>query len=1038
MKVRATSGALERKHVSVVALLTAVMFVLASVAVMAQVQVTSSFKDVPESALKSGKGARYIIPEKYRTVVLNTVEFAKALKSAPMEIEGKTAMNRVEMSFPLPDGTSMEYYVTESPIMAPELAAQYPELKTYSIEGKELQAGSGRIDFTPLGFHAIIFTPAGTVYIDPYRFGEVENYISYYMHDYINPLKMVRNGNCVLDDAHAGSEIESLMKSGAKAAPNNQLRTYRLALAADAEYTAFYGGTVAGALNGMVVTMNRVNGVYIRELSIKMVMVANTSSLIYTNSSTDPYTNDDGQTMLSQNQTTVDNIIGSANYDIGHVFSTGGGGIAMLGAVCRSGYKAQGVTGSPQPVGDGYDIDYVAHEMGHEFGANHPFNGNQGSCSGGNRNSSTAYEPGSGTTIMAYAGICLSNDLQPHSDPYFHIVNLEEIATYTISGSGNSCPVITTTGNTPPVVTMPQGGLTIPMKTPFALTGSATDANNDTLTYCWEEYDLGSAGSPTAPSGNAPIFRSFNPVASPTRTFPKLSDLLNNTSTIGEILPTYTRTLTFRLTARDNKATGGSYGYGSVQYSVTANAGPFVITSPNTNVAWDGNNTHTISWNVANTNVSPVNCTAVNIYLSTDGGTTWPIVLAQNAPNTGNASVMFPNLNITTARVKVAAANSIFFDISDVNFRITPGGNTLTVPSTVKTGWNMVSIPVFMNDMTSTVVYSGANSLVYGFSGAYSNQLALTNGKGYWVRYGADASLSYTGTATGTTSIPLVEGWNMIGPYNVNAAISNVTTTPAGIVNSSFYGYDNGYNAVTTMVTGQGYWVRATQAGTLNLNTLAKDVVNSTPKIEKSWSKVSFSDAAGNTSVLYLASAGTKLANYDLPPVPPTGIFDARFSSQRYVEVANKQLQSVQISGASYPVTVTAGATSVVIRDKATQGKVLAQTIAPNQSVVLTNSGISEIELGDVTLPLGYELAQNYPNPFNPSTTLRFGLPKDERVTLTIYNQLGQKVDVIELGQMSAGYHSYDWKATHLVSGVYFYEMRAGSYSAVKKMVLMK
>ncbi|HQF43020.1 MAG TPA: T9SS type A sorting domain-containing protein, partial [Ignavibacteriaceae bacterium] len=206
--------------------------------------------------------------------------------------------------------------------------------------------------------------------------------------------------------------------------------------------------------------------------------------------------------------------------------------------------------------------------------------------------------------------------------------------------------------------------------TPFAITGSAVDPNGDALTYCWEEFDLGPAGAPGSPVGNAPIFRSWNPTNSPTRIFPRLQNLLNNTTVIGELLPTYARAMTFRLTVRDSKMGGGGVDRAQFQFSVDGNSGPFVVTVPNTNVNWSALSTQTVTWNVANTNVAPVNCANVNILLSTDGGNTWPIVLAANTPNDGSEDVVIPDNQVTTARIKVEAAGNIFFDISNVNFTI--------------------------------------------------------------------------------------------------------------------------------------------------------------------------------------------------------------------------------------------------------------------------------------------------------------------------------------------------------------------------------
>ena len=256
-----------------------------------------------------------------------------------------------------------------------------------------------------------------------------------------------------------------------------------------------------------------------KEVSLRMVLVVNNNNLIFITglNSPDPYTNNNGGAMLSQNQTTIDNIIGTANYDIGHVFSTGGGGVAFLNSPC-TGIKAGGVTGLSNPVGDAFDIDFVAHEMGHQWGGNHAFNGQVGNCSGGNRNGSTAYEPGSGTTIQNYAGICGSDDLQPNSDPYFHGISFDEISNFITTGNGNSCGVSTATGNTLPVInSLPNNGLTIPINTPFTLSGTASDANaGDALTYSWEQWDLGpqsawNGGATAAANNTLPLFKSRIP-----------------------------------------------------------------------------------------------------------------------------------------------------------------------------------------------------------------------------------------------------------------------------------------------------------------------------------------------------------------------------------------------------------------------------------------------------------------------------------------------------------------------------------------------
>ena len=398
------------------------------------------------------------------------------------------------------EGKYSRFEVEEVFIMHPALAARYPEIKTYRGRGLDDPTASLALDVTPAGMHAQIRTAAGAIYIDPYYLGNNRIYASYYKGD------IFRNPRQDGFFCETPGDVTRLKVKGSAPATSSgtQLRTYRLACAANGEYTATTGGTVASGLAAVVTVINRVSAIYEAEVAVRLVLVANNNLIIYTNPATDPYTNDTNA--LGQNQTNLDAVIGNANYDIGHVFTTGSGGVAGLGVVCRTGNKARGTTGLPNPIGDAFNVDYVAHEMGHQYGANHPFNGNGSNCAGGNRSAAHAYEPGSGTTIMAYAGICGVNDnLAPNSDAYFIFDSLDAIVTYTTTGLGN-CPTPVATGNSVPTVSA-GSNYTIPSRTPFALTATGSDADGDLLTYCWEERDLGPAQAGNVPdNGTSPIF----------------------------------------------------------------------------------------------------------------------------------------------------------------------------------------------------------------------------------------------------------------------------------------------------------------------------------------------------------------------------------------------------------------------------------------------------------------------------------------------------------------------------------------------------
>ncbi len=438
-------------------------------------------------------GERWIVPTRYRTVALDPAALVTVLQSAPHEGSANAQVTDVILALPLPDGDFGRFRIEESPIMAPELAAKYPEIRTYRGQGIDDPAATTRFDLTPSGFHAVIHSTKGRIYIDPYSRGDVTHHVSYYTRDY-SSLEASEAPRCLVTGEH-GATTEPIVTKGVPNLPNGDtLKTYRTAVAATGEYTAFHSAgapTVAEGMAAIVVAMNRVNEVYERDVAIRMTLINNNDEIVYTNGATDPYTNNSGGAMLGQNQANLDAVIGDANYDIGHVFSTGGGGVAFLEASCNAGVKDRGVTGLPSPDNDVFWIDFVAHELGHQWGGNHSFNGNAGACAGGNRNPSTAYEPGSGTTIQAYAGICGAQNIQPNSDDYFHNISYQEIVNYITTGAGNNCDAPTATGNTPPT---PDAGdsFTIPISTPFELCGSATDPDGGaSLTYNWEQWNLG-------------------------------------------------------------------------------------------------------------------------------------------------------------------------------------------------------------------------------------------------------------------------------------------------------------------------------------------------------------------------------------------------------------------------------------------------------------------------------------------------------------------------------------------------------------------
>ncbi|MCF6279506.1 MAG: M12 family metallo-peptidase [Flavobacteriaceae bacterium] len=626
------------------------------------------------------------------------------LAKAPSRLKFLGTSNTI-VSFPQNDGILKQYRIKEASILAPELQSQFPEIRSYVGVSMDLKS-SIRFSVASDGLHIMYFnTDKGTQFLDPYT-KDLSKYVVYVKKDL---LQIEQGFICEVEDSFMTDK--NLNTDNAERLNDGNLRTFRLALACTGEYAAFHGGTTAGALAAMNTTMTRVNGVFENELSLTMTLVDNTS-IIFLDGASDPYTNNSGSAMLGQNQTTCDTNIGSANYDIGHVFSTGGGGVAYLNSPCTS-FKAGGVTGLSSPTGEPFNIDFVAHEMGHQYGANHTFNSAAGSCGGGNRNNPTAYEPGSGSTIMAYAGICTPDNVQNNSDAYFHVASLNEMWTNISTGASSGCASTSPTGNNSPTISA-LTSYNIPKSTSFVLKGNGNDVDgNGTLTYCWEQFDNAINPAPLlSTSAVGPTFRSVTPSNSPDRYMPALATVIaGSTASAWEVVPSVARTMNFELTVRDNDSNGGRFTSESMTVT-TEDVAPFIVTFPNAVVDWAVGSSHDVTWDIGSTTNGTINCQNVNIKLSTDGGLTYPITLVGNTPNDGSQSITVPNNIGTTNRIMVEAVGNIFYDISNNDFIISVvGGSTNYCPST----YTNVGSEYILNVSFATINNASGDAITDGY-----------------------------------------------------------------------------------------------------------------------------------------------------------------------------------------------------------------------------------------------------------------------------------------------------------------------------------
>ncbi len=627
------------------------------------------------------KVSRNSMPKEYKIFKLDLNAFKNSLINAPLR-NNLTGKSSLIIELPNADGILEHYRVMETPIMEEGLAVKFPTIKSYAAQGIENPISVARFSVTEFGLHSMTMcSEKSTSFIDPYT-TDTLNYIVYNKSS-LNDV--VKDFSC----STSGMKISELKKpKTSRNTDDKKLRTFRLAQSCTAEYGNIFAGTTGTIADKkariqaqMAITMTRVNGVYENDLAITMVFIANNDLLIYLGDvSADPWTTE-YNTKTGQ---VIDANVGFASYDIGHNFNTSGGGNAgCIGCVCGPNtvpsseeHKGTGYTGRSNPTGDAFDIDYVAHEMGHQFGGFHT----QSSSGCRSGNGFTEVEPGSGSTIMGYAGIC-ATDVQANSDAYFAYVTVRDILENVKNGVSSSCAQITPIDNNPPIANAGRDYV-IPKSTAFVLTGTGSDIDRDAITYNWEQNDPENPNSSAAPLATrvaGPNFRSLIGTTSNKRYFPKLSTVLSGlTTNTWEAVPSVARNLNFSLLVRDNHAGGGQTASDLMKVTVKATAGPFILTSPNTNVSWAAGTNQTITWNVAGTDANGVDAKYIDIYLSTNGGTDFPTLLASQIPNDGSETVTIPDIVGTQNRIMVKGFDNIFYDLSNTNFTITAPESTFS------------------------------------------------------------------------------------------------------------------------------------------------------------------------------------------------------------------------------------------------------------------------------------------------------------------------------------------------------------------------